>query len=181
MKLIILDRDGVINVESAYYIKSPQEWHAIPGSLEAIARLNQAGFTVGLATNQSGIARGFYAESMLHKIHDHMQAELAKVGGKIDIIRYCPHHPNAVCLCRKPKAGMLESIATELNYPISAATFVGDSTRDILAAHTIGCRGILVKTGMGIQSLPTLEQQYPAIFQQTLIYDNLSAVVDDML
>ena len=181
MKLIILDRDGVINVESAAYIKSPDEWHAIPGSLGAVAKLKKAGFTTALATNQSGIARGLFAEAMLHKIHDHMQNELAKIGGKLDIIRYCPHHPNEFCDCRKPKAGMLHSIAKELNFPIKQAIFVGDSTRDMIAAHDAGCRGILLKTGFGPQSLQTLQAHYPHIFDKTAVYDNLMTAVNDIV
>ena len=181
MKLIILDRDGVINVESAAYIKSPQEWHPIPGSLAAIAKLKQAGFTLGLATNQSGVARGFFSEETLNAIHDAMQLHLAELDASIDVIRYCPHLPSDFCECRKPKPGMLYSITQELNHPLDQTVFIGDSTRDMQAAWAAGCQGILVKTGFGEQAITTLQHHHPDIFAASSVYDNLASAVENLI
>ena len=149
MAYIILDRDGVINVDSDGYIKSPEEWQAIPGSLDAIAQLNRAGFHVLVVTNQSGVARGFFDLAILDVIHEKMVQELASVGGYIDEIFFCPHHPDENCLCRKPKPGMLQQIAAKYPIDFSKTFFIGDSFKDILAAQTVGCLPILVHTGNG--------------------------------
>jgi D-glycero-D-manno-heptose 1,7-bisphosphate phosphatase len=150
---IILDRDGVINYDSEYYIKSPDEWHAIPGSLEAIATLNRAGFRVLVATNQSGISRGYYDLEMLSRIHEKLLHELAAVGGYIDEIFFCPHHPDDGCGCRKPKLGLIQQI--QKKYPISFADtfFVGDSYSDMQLAAESGCKPILVLTSKGQKTL----------------------------
>jgi D-glycero-D-manno-heptose 1,7-bisphosphate phosphatase len=148
-KLIILDRDGVINVDSPDYIKSPQEWLPIPGSLEAIAMLNARGYTVVIATNQSGIARGYYDEHTLTQIHQKMHDCLASLLGKVDRIFYCPHGPDENCPCRKPKPGLLEQIANTYNTSLSHVPFIGDSLRDITAALNAGAAPILVLTGNG--------------------------------
>ena len=124
--LVILDRDGVINYDSADYIKSPDEWHAIEGSLEAIAQLNRANIKVAVATNQSGIARELFDETMLEKIHQKMLRELANVNGYIDTIVFCPHHPTDNCLCRKPKPGLLQKASSLLNIPLNRAIMIGD-------------------------------------------------------
>jgi D-glycero-D-manno-heptose 1,7-bisphosphate phosphatase len=150
--LVILDRDGVINVESAEYVKSTAEWQAIPGSLEAIAQLNAAGHSVVVATNQSGVGRGFYTLETLHAIHEKMLSELTAVGGKIDHIYYCPHHPDEGCACRKPEPGMLLQAMSDFNAPCSETIFVGDSTRDIEAARAAGCTAALVLTGNGARA-----------------------------
>lgn len=150
MKMVILDRDGVINVDSEDYIKSPEEWHPIPGSLEAIALLNQHGFTVTIATNQSGLARGYYSEEMLQKIHQKMHDALHHLGGKIEGIFYCPHGPNDDCLCRKPKPGLLQQIASTYGLAtLENVPFVGDSMRDIEAAIAANAKPVLVHTGNG--------------------------------
>jgi D-glycero-D-manno-heptose 1,7-bisphosphate phosphatase len=153
--LIILDRDGVINADSAEHIKSPEEWHAISGSLEAIAKLNRAGHTVVVATNQSGVARGYFNLQTLAAIHQKMQDELAKVGGHIDAIFFCPHGPDDNCDCRKPKPGLLWQIAKQFNTDFKDALVIGDSLRDIQAAQAVGCKAILVKTGKGANELAT--------------------------
>jgi len=157
MMLIILDRDGVINFESVDYIKSPQEWHPIPGSIEAIGRLSKAGFKIVIATNQSGIARGLYTVETLNKIHQKMLDLIKAAGGEIDRIYFCPHHPDDSCDCRKPAPGMLKNILSDYQITEKDCVFVGDSIRDLDAAKAIGCKFILVKTGNGLKSLQELE------------------------
>jgi D-glycero-D-manno-heptose 1,7-bisphosphate phosphatase len=149
MTYIILDRDGVINYDSIEYIKSPEEWLPIPGSLEAIAQLNRSGFHVLVVTNQSGVARGLYNLEILDQIHEKMMHELAAVGGYIDEIFFCPHHPEEACDCRKPKPGMLHEIAAKYPLQLENTFFIGDSISDIKAAEAAGCLPILVKTGNG--------------------------------
>lgn len=150
--LIVLDRDGVINEDSPDFIKSPAEWHAIPGSLEAIAALNKAGHSVVIASNQSGIGRGYFDKEDLKAIHEKMQKELAKVGAHIDAIFYCPHKPEDNCECRKPKQGLYKQIAQK--YPqVKEFWVVGDALRDITPALEMGWNAVLVKTGKGKQTL----------------------------
>lgn len=153
MKLVILDRDGVINHDSENYIKSPEEWTALPGSLEAITLLNKAGIKVAIATNQSGIFRGYYSQETLTNIHKKMHNELKKINGHIDAIFYCPHSPENICACRKPQPGMLLKALDELNIKANNAFFVGDSIKDIHAAKTAGCTAILVETGNGLNTI----------------------------
>lgn len=147
--LIILDRDGVINHDSKDYIKSPEEWIPLPGSLEAIAQLNKAGHKVVVATNQSGVGRGYYSLQMMHKIHEHMQRSVVSVGGHLDGIYYCPHTPDDHCGCRKPKPGMLLNIAEQHPGNFDEALLVGDSLRDLQAAQAVNIKSALVKTGNG--------------------------------
>ena len=149
MKLVILDRDGVINEDSDSYIKGPDEWRPIPGSLEAIARLNHAGYHVILATNQSGVGRGLFEVSTLNAIHDKMHRALAQIGGRIDAIFFCPHAQEANCACRKPKAGLLEEIARRFNVDLKGVPIVGDALRDLQAAAVVGAAPVLVLTGKG--------------------------------
>lgn len=153
MKLIILDRDGVINYDSAEYIKSPGEWLPIPQSLEAIALLNNIGYTITIATNQSGIGRGYYSHDILKNIHEKMQHALKTVGGVVDSIFYCPHTPGEQCGCRKPKPGLLQQIAEHYDMELSGTAFVGDSYRDIQAARAVGCQPVLVRSGNGVVTL----------------------------
>ena len=152
MKLVILDRDGVINFDSVEFIKKPQEWKPIPGSLEAIARLNQAGFRVVIATNQSGVGRGLLDMATLSAIHDKMHRALAQLGGRIDAIFYCPHAQDANCTCRKPKPGMLEDIARRFNVDLAGVPSIGDSLRDLQASAQVGALPVLVLTGKGRQT-----------------------------
>jgi D-glycero-D-manno-heptose 1,7-bisphosphate phosphatase len=169
-KLIILDRDGVINEDSDDYIKSPEEWHPIPGSLEAIALLNQAGFEVVVATNQSGLARGYYTVSTLHEIHAKMHTALVKVNAKVTEIYYCPHGPEDNCTCRKPRPGLLLQIKAAYGLSsLSEVPFVGDSLRDIEAALEAGAIPVLVKSGKGEKTL----HKYAKELQHVLQYDNL--------
>lgn len=175
-KLIILDRDGVINYESENYIKSPEEWHAIPGSLEAIASLKKAGFIVVVATNQSGIGREFYTEKDVMAIHDKMQRELATLGGKVDAIFFCPHAPDDHCNCRKPKPGMLKQIKKQFHVNLCHALYIGDSLRDLQAAQAMDCPFALVKTGYGEQAIAAgLNLSKDAVF------DDLASVVKVIL
>jgi len=153
MKLVILDRDGVINHDSAQFIKSPDEWIPIPGSLEAIAMLNQAGFRVALATNQSGIERGLFDMATLNAIHDKMHRSLAQHGGRIDALFYCPHTADSHCECRKPKPGMLEEISRRFGTDLKGVPSVGDSLRDLQAGMQMGAQPILVRTGKGEKTL----------------------------
>ncbi|MCP4043014.1 MAG: D-glycero-beta-D-manno-heptose 1,7-bisphosphate 7-phosphatase, partial [Gammaproteobacteria bacterium] len=153
MKLIILDRDGVINKDSHNFVKSPDEWQPIPGSLEAIARLNQAGYQVIVATNQSGLGRGLFTIEDLNQIHDKMVLQLATQGGTIEAIFFCPHTPKDNCECRKPKPGLLLDIAASLRIPLTGVPVIGDSKRDLKAAEAAGAHPILVRTGKGTQML----------------------------
>ena len=155
MKLIILDRDGVINFDSDQFIKSPEDWKPIPGSLEAIARLNQAGYRVVVATNQSGVGRGLFDMPTLNAIHDKMHKACALAGARIDAVFFCPHTSEANCHCRKPKAGMLEEIAARYNTDLTGVPAVGDSLRDLQSAVTVGAQPYLVLTGKGSKTQVT--------------------------
>ena len=171
MKTAILDRDGVINYDSSAYIKNPDEWHAIPGSLQAIALLNQAGWRVVVATNQSGLARGYFTMSDLNAIHLKMQQQLTAVGAHVDAIFMCPHGPDEGCTCRKPLAGMFIDIGRRYELDLARCYAVGDSLRDLQAASAVGCNTALVLTGNGSQT------QDQAIPQGTIIQPDLAAVV----
>ena len=149
MKLVILDRDGVINHDSASYIKSPDEWKPIAGSLEAIALLNQAGYRVLVATNQSGIGRGLFDMATLNAIHDKMHRALGLVGGHVDGIFYCPHANDAGCTCRKPHPGLLDEISKRFGVSLEGVPFIGDSLRDLQAGAAVGAQPVLVLTGKG--------------------------------
>jgi len=153
MKLVILDRDGVINQDSADFIKSPDEWIPLPGSLESIAMLNHYGYRVALATNQSGIARGLFDMVTLDAIHAKMHRALALVGGQIDALFYCPHAAVDNCRCRKPKTGMMDDIGNRFSVELNEVPAVGDSLRDLQAFAQAGCQPILVLTGKGEQTL----------------------------
>lgn len=155
MKIVILDRDGVINYDSVEYIKSPVEWKPIPGSLEAIARLTQDGYRVVVATNQSGIGRGLFEVAALNAIHDKMHKALSHVGGRIDAVFFCPHAQDAGCACRKPRPGLLEDIAHRFNVELAGVPTIGDSLRDLQAAAAVGAQPILVLTGKGNQTAIT--------------------------
>lgn len=153
MKLIILDRDGVINHDSDAYVKSADEWRPIAGSLEAIGRLTQSGFRIAIATNQAGIARGLFDLDTLGRIHSKMQAAVSDAGGHIDAIFFCPHGPDAGCVCRKPNPGMPLEILARFKAQAAQTFMVGDSLRDVEAASAAGCKPVLVKTGNGAKTL----------------------------
>ncbi|HDS1733636.1 MULTISPECIES: D-glycero-beta-D-manno-heptose 1,7-bisphosphate 7-phosphatase [Pseudomonas] len=170
MKLLILDRDGVINHDSDAYIKSLEEWIPIAGSIEAIAQLSKAGWTVAVATNQSGIARGYYSLDTLEAMHARLRALVAAEGGEVGHIVYCPHGPDEGCACRKPKPGMLLAIAEQYRVALDGIWFVGDSKGDLEAALAVGAQPVLVKTGKGEKTLSK------GVTQDTLIFDDLAAV-----
>jgi D-glycero-D-manno-heptose 1,7-bisphosphate phosphatase len=177
MKFVILDRDGVINQDSDNYIKSPDEWVPIDGSLNAIARLSRAGFRIFVATNQSGIARGLFDIETLHAIHHKMLQEIQHLGGTIDAILFCPHGPDDQCDCRKPAPGLYLEIGRRTGQSLNGIPVIGDSLRDLKAAETVGARPILVKTGKGRDTL----EQNPQQVAQLSIYDDLSSAVDMLL
>ncbi|MCF6354943.1 MAG: D-glycero-beta-D-manno-heptose 1,7-bisphosphate 7-phosphatase [Candidatus Polarisedimenticolaceae bacterium] len=176
MKLIILDRDGVINRDSDAYIKHPDEWAPIAGSLEAIARLNHAGYRVVIATNQSGLGRGLFNVDQLNAIHQKMFDALSQQGGHIDALFFCPHRPDENCGCRKPKPGLLLEIASRLNADLSEAFFIGDSLKDIQAAQTTGAQPILVLTGNGKTTASQIDDS-----DNIPVYADLAAAVDALL
>lgn len=148
-KMVVLSRDGVINQDSEAFIKSPEEWHPIAGSLEAIARLNQAGYQVVVATNQSGLARGLFGVDALNAIHKRLYMELDRVGGHLDGIFFCPHRPSDNCPCRKPRPGMIEQIRERFHVDLDDTLVIGDRIQDIEAARAAGAHPVLVLTGQG--------------------------------
>ena len=175
MKLLILDRDGVINFDSDAYIKSVEEWIPLPGSIEAIAQLSKAGWTVAVATNQSGIARGYYDVATLEAMHESLRSLVAGQGGELGLVVYCPHGPDEGCACRKPKPGMLQTIAAHYGADLAECWFVGDSLGDLQAAQAVDAQPVLVKTGKGLQ---TLAKDLPV---NTLIFDDLAAIAADLI
>jgi len=180
-KLIILDRDGVINYDSDDYIKSPEEWMPISGSLEAISRLNKARYKVAIATNQSGIARGYYNIDVLEGMHVKMRALLAKLGGTIDYIAYCPHGPRDDCFCRKPKPGMLLEISKAFSIEPKNAVFIGDSVTDTEAAKAANMKFVLVKTGKGERSLISERSKKNELGFPYPVFDSLLDYVENLL
>lgn len=177
-RLVILDRDGVINEDSDDYIKSLDEWKPIPGSIAAIARLSRVGFKIGVATNQSGLARGYFDEITLANMHALLCALVEEEGGQVDAICYCPHGPDAGCHCRKPAPGLLEQISEELQLPVAGAWYVGDTGKDLALGLKMGCRPILVRTGKGRQAEVLLDA---ATRNAVTIVDDLAAAADHIL
>lgn len=182
-KLVVLDRDGVINVDSDAYIKNASEWQAIEGSLEAIAKLKVAGYAVYIATNQSGLARGLFTEADLAGMHDKMESLLSSLGVKIDGLFYCDHLPEAGCDCRKPGVGLLNKIEAHWGQSVKGQPFIGDSMKDLQAGARKGCQPILVRSGKGLQTEQHLQQSPPAelLDRAVPVYDSLSDAVDDLL
>ena len=176
MKLIILDRDGVINEDSDGFIKTAEEFIPLDGSLEAIARLNQSGYTVVVATNQSGLARGLFDLDALNSMHEKLRRLLAPFGGHIDGIFFCPHGPDDNCDCRKPKPGLLNEIKNRYGIELYDVFAVGDSLRDIQSAQCVGANPVLVKTGKGERTLAACEG-----IDNIPVFDNLAAFVDELL
>ena len=176
MKLIILDRDGVINFDSDHFIKSPDEWKPIPGSLEAIGRLTREGWRVVVATNQSGLARGLFEMATLNAIHAKMHRAVAQAGGRIEAVFYCPHAADMNCGCRKPKPGLFTEIAARYSRDLHDVPAVGDSLRDLQAAASVGARPLLVRTGKGEKTLAA-----GGLPENTPVFANLSEAVDDLL
>jgi D-glycero-D-manno-heptose 1,7-bisphosphate phosphatase len=173
-RLVIVDRDGVINEDSSEYIKSVAEWRPIRGSLEAIALLSKAGWQVAVVTNQSGVARGLFDEATLAAIHAHMRERVRAAGGTLAGIYYCPHLPDAGCECRKPRPGMLRALERELRVSVSGAPFVGDRLGDIEAAEAVGAQPILVRTGAGTATEPLLGGR-------ARVFDDLYAAAQNLI
>ena len=179
MKLVILDRDGTINSDSDDYVKSPEEWQPLPGALEAIARLNHAGWHVVIASNQSGLGRGLFDVASLNAMHTKMHKMLAAVGGRIDAVFYCPHAPQESCNCRKPLPGLFEQIGSRFGVPLKGVPTAGDTVRDLQAGSAAGCEPHLVLTGKS--------ERYRSGGQPddlpvgTLFHTDLSAFVDHLL
>ncbi|MDP2370097.1 D-glycero-beta-D-manno-heptose 1,7-bisphosphate 7-phosphatase [Rhodoferax sp.] len=179
LKLVILDRDGTINQDSDEFIKSPAEWEPLPGALEAIARLNHAGWHVVVASNQSGLGRGLFDVDMLNAIHTKMHKALAAVGGRIDAIFYCPHAPTEGCRCRKPESGLFEQIGERYGLELKSVPSVGDTLRDVQAGSAVGCEPHLVLTGKGAAFRDrALPEGFPA---NTQVHADLAAFVSVLL
>lgn len=176
MKLVILDRDGVINHDSDQFIKSPDEWRPISGSPEAIARLTQYGYRVVVATNQSGVGRGLFEMDTLNAIHDKMVRTVTQVGGRIEAIFFCPHTSADDCLCRKPKPGMFQEIAARFNADLSGVPVVGDSLRDLQAGAAMRAQPMLVLTGKGRKTVDD-----PALPADTLVFPDLAAAASHII
>ena len=179
MKLIILDRDGVLNQDSDAYVKSVDEWIPIPGSAEAVGKLCKAGYTVAIATNQSGLARGYFAEADLAAMHDKMVALAAEHGGEFAHIAYCPHGPDDHCDCRKPLPGLIHQIEQALDVSAKAAWMIGDSIRDLEAGAAAGCQTALVRTGKGEKSEYKLTSHDS--LSEAPVFDDLQSFVATLL
>ena len=179
LKLVILDRDGTINRDRDDFVKSPEEWEPLPGALEAIARLNHAGWHVVIASNQSGLGRGLFDVAALNAMHDKMHKLLASVGGRVDAIFYCPHGPEDDCSCRKPLPGLFEQIAQRLGMSLKGVPTVGDSRRDLVAGSSAGCAPHLVLTGKsaGLSAQQALE----GMPEGTQIHADLAAFADALI
>lgn len=176
---IILDRDGVINHDSPNYIKSADEWIPIQGSIQAIAHLYQHGYKIVVATNQSGLGRGYYTQRELQAMHIKMCTMVEDAGGKIEGIFYCPHTPEDQCQCRKPKVGLLEDIEKSYNIQLAGAYFVGDSLKDIQAGMGKHCQPILVKTGKGLTTLESIKNN--SQYANVRVFDNLADFTQSLL
>ena len=180
--LVILDRDGVINQDSDDYIKSLDEWRPIPGSIEAIARLSQAGYQVAIASNQSGVARGFLTLAALNAMHQRLRDLVAARGGRIEMIAFCPHGPDEGCLCRKPNPGLLLEIADRLGVDLTGVPFIGDSLSDIQTARAVGATPWLVRSGKGERTLASIaERQLEADLLGVPIHTDLDAAVTALI
>lgn len=178
MRLVILDRDGVINQDSSDYIKTPEQWVPIPGSLEAIARLCRSEYRVVIITNQSGIGRGLYTLDTMNKIHMRMFELVSQKGGEIDALLFCPHAPEAECECRKPRAGLFHELTRRLKVNVAGVPAVGDSPRDLDAAIAAGAQPVLVRTGKGAETAGAIERGEYGRFKDVRVYDDLAAFVD---
>ena len=182
MKTILLDRDGVINQDSDDFIKSVDEWQAIPGSLEAIALLHRHGYRVIVVSNQSGVARGLFSIATLNEIHRHMLVEVRKKGGLIEAVFFCPHGPDDGCCCRKPATGMFRDVAERLKIEMSGVPVVGDSMRDLQAAKEVGALPVLVKTGKGKRTKKMLKKEDSPLSPDEIIdFKDLAAFTDALL
>ena len=176
-RLVILDRDGVINEDSDAFVKSADEWRPLPGSIDAIARLSQAGFTVAVATNQSGIARGLFGRDDLSAMHEKLETLVEDAGGRVDRIVFCPHGPDDGCDCRKPKPGLYVELGEHYGLSLDGVPAIGDSRRDLEAAAAVGARPILVRTGKGAKTEAELDGPLASV----VVFDNLAAAADHLI
>ena len=183
MALLILDRDGVINQDSDDYIRCVEDWLPIPGSIKAIARFCRAGYTVAIATNQSGLSRGYFDLDDMEAIHQKLRDLVAEQGGHIAGIFYCPHLPDEGCDCRKPATGLLQAIEAELGQPLAGSYFIGDSLKDLQAARAMQCQPVLVLTGKGEQTQAQLQAADVAITdpETITIYPDLAAAAQALV
>lgn len=177
IRLVILDRDGVINRDSPEFVKTADEWLPLPGSIEAIAALSKAGFSVAVASNQSGLARGLVSADALREIHCKLLELVAAEGGQVDLIVICPHWPDTGCDCRKPKPGLMHQIGAHFDIDVTGAPMIGDSLRDLQAGAAAGCRPVLVRTGNGART----EAALPAELADVEVYDDLAAAAAALL
>jgi len=175
-KILILDRDGVINQDSDAFVKSAAEWIPLPGSIEAIARLYKAGWILAVATNQSGLARGKFDQKDLDEQHAKMLNLIHQAGGDLHYIAWCPHGPDDNCDCRKPKAGLLDQISQALKLDLTGSLMVGDALRDLQAGQARGCQVVLVRTGKGMKTLASGEG-----LEGVKVVDNLADLADQLL
>lgn len=178
-KAVLLDRDGVINFDSPDYILAPEQWDPIPGSLEAIARLTEAGIPVAICSNQSGLGRGMMSEDIFHAIHAKMVAAIEAAGGKLAHSAYCPHSPDDHCDCRKPKPGLIVQALEALDIRPGEAIMIGDSTRDIEAAHAAGVPSMLVQSGYG--NAEVILQRCLSVEPEMQAFADLAEAVDHLL
>lgn len=181
MKLVIIDRDGTINEDRDDYVKSHEEWVPIPGSLEALVRLHQAGWHVVIATNQSGLGRGLFDMATLNAMHQKMAEMLARMGGRIDAIFFCPHAPEENCDCRKPRPGLFHQIAQRYGIELAGVPSVGDTLRDVQAGHAAGCAPHLVLTGKSVALSEQDLQHMHGLVPGLKVHADLSAFVEDLL
>lgn len=182
VKLVILDRDGTINEDRDDYVKSPEEWVPLPGALEAIARINHAGWHVVVASNQSGLGRGLFDMAAVNAMHTKMNQMLARQGGRIDAVFLCPHAPDDHCQCRKPLPGLFEQIGERYGVNLREVPVVGDSLRDLQAGVAVGCEPHLVRTGWlgkaGEEELQRALAQLPGV---ATVHDDLAAFAEHLL
>jgi D-glycero-D-manno-heptose 1,7-bisphosphate phosphatase len=181
LKLVILDRDGTINEDRDDYVKSPDEWVPVPGALEAIARLNHAGWHTVVATNQSGLARGLFDMATLNAIHERMNRELASVGGRIDAVFFCPHGPGEGCTCRKPLPGLFSMIGERYGVDLRETYVVGDSFGDLQAGAAVGCAPHLVLTGKGARLDDAALGEVAARLPHTVVHADLAAFAHELI
>lgn len=175
--LVILDRDGVINRDSHAFVKSSDEWIPLPGSINAIAELSRGGFTIAIASNQSGLARGLFDRNALRSMHRKLRRLVTAAGGHVDRIVVCPHGPDDDCACRKPKPGLLHRLLRYYGTTAAGVPFIGDTLRDLRAANAAGARPVLVRTGKGAKT----ERSLPAEFADVAVYDDLAAAAEALL
>ncbi|HSC75602.1 MAG TPA: D-glycero-beta-D-manno-heptose 1,7-bisphosphate 7-phosphatase [Pseudomonadales bacterium] len=180
MKVVVLDRDGVINEDSDAFVKSVDEWIPIDGSIDAIARLYEHGFTIAVATNQSGIGRGLFSEEALEAMHEKLLELVREAGADIATIAYCPHKPEDYCDCRKPQSGLFDQISATIGCDLEGAWTIGDSLRDLQAGAARGCIPVLVRTGKGEKTEKTLEEN-PDEFEHLEVFDNLDEAADYLI